>query len=682
MTSMELLELLGSVRDTYVVEAHQAAKVKPVSFRKTLLIAAVIALTLLLVGCAVVYVLRLQDLKVGEYRYTVPTYYDDEGEIIYAYDENGNIMTQETMTPVPLISLQGANMEALSEWLEFTESYDPEGLIRLEAESSGSDREIPEQYRYTYGCYSPEMVDKLDEIAAKYDLTLLSTSVDLQSYETRVLFDALGIDRVFLPDISVDMEYGSSCFYPEGTFDFSFLLSLDAGDWQLEKSIAEYRYSRKAYFDTVTRSYDPENCTQWNYSRKDGTTVLLAQDRQWAYIYADLPDAFISVFLKPYVLTAGEEVPMSRDMLEQFAEWLDLSIQPHPADLAEVERLRAQAEQQYEAEQAAAIEARYSGDYESYVNSRLKFARTDRERGNLDYALYDVNGDGIEDLVTNVGEIVSMADGKAYSYFSTSTFPLAHVVNICQGQIIEVTDVFNSGTRLYFQAGEQEATYIVGLVKRADGTWYRLPEFPSGDPRKWATEEITEDQAMEIIDSYTRVDLQWQLMKRFGQPIKATVYTDPYAAYIAKQLDRYDTAKDFAYTLMDLDGNGVEELITRHIMPQPDGTTEYILGIHTIADGELSNMGMEYGFDYVCEGGVLEESGEYDNGPHYQYYKVENGAVVEIDSVFQDPSTRYWARRKGGETGKTVREEEAREVIASHKRIQLDMKPFTEYPLK
>ena len=57
MTSMELFELLGSVRDKYVAEAHEeAAARKRIPFRKALLIAAVLSLMLLLVGCTVAYV--------------------------------------------------------------------------------------------------------------------------------------------------------------------------------------------------------------------------------------------------------------------------------------------------------------------------------------------------------------------------------------------------------------------------------------------------------------------------------------------------------------------------------------------------------------------------------------------------------------------------------------------------
>jgi len=55
MTSMELLELLGNVKDNYVADARTPIKkVRPL--RRPLLVAAIVALMLLLVGCTVAYV--------------------------------------------------------------------------------------------------------------------------------------------------------------------------------------------------------------------------------------------------------------------------------------------------------------------------------------------------------------------------------------------------------------------------------------------------------------------------------------------------------------------------------------------------------------------------------------------------------------------------------------------------
>ena len=101
MKAMDLLVGFGSVKDSFVIGAEefrqgkQKAQIKRLSGQKVWLIAAVIALMLLLVGCAVVYVLRMQDMKVGEYRFYVPT----------EYDENGNVIPVESQEPITLLSL-------------------------------------------------------------------------------------------------------------------------------------------------------------------------------------------------------------------------------------------------------------------------------------------------------------------------------------------------------------------------------------------------------------------------------------------------------------------------------------------------------------------------------------------------------------------------------------------------
>lgn len=59
------------------------------TLRRPLLIAALVALMLLLVGCAVVYVLSLQKLQIGEYQYTEPRYIDEAGNKVYATEKNG-----------------------------------------------------------------------------------------------------------------------------------------------------------------------------------------------------------------------------------------------------------------------------------------------------------------------------------------------------------------------------------------------------------------------------------------------------------------------------------------------------------------------------------------------------------------------------------------------------------------
>lgn len=87
--------------------------------------------------------------------------------------------------------------------------YDPDGAIVTA--NDNNELGIPNPYYIPYGCYSWDMVDKLDEIVQKYDLKLLSPDVGCQSYESSVLFSSLGIDGVFHGNV----EYLSGYFYPE-----------------------------------------------------------------------------------------------------------------------------------------------------------------------------------------------------------------------------------------------------------------------------------------------------------------------------------------------------------------------------------------------------------------------------------------------------------------------------------
>ena len=248
MKPIDLLMSLGNVRDSYVISAEEfrqgksQAQIKSISAKRVWLIAAIVTLMLLLVGCTVVYLLRMQDLKVGEYSFYVPT----------EYDEDGNVIPHETHEPIIQLSLQGSNMEALKEWKAFTNTYDPELKIANEADRTGSAWELPDNYHLTYGCYSQEMVDKLNETVEKYDLKLLSGYVGFNWWESRALLDSLSIDSLFYDDSGA--EYWDGDLHLEGTFDINILLTLDMGDWTWEQGMVEYRYSLKDYFDPITGS--------------------------------------------------------------------------------------------------------------------------------------------------------------------------------------------------------------------------------------------------------------------------------------------------------------------------------------------------------------------------------------------------------------------------------------------
>ena len=676
MKAMDLLVGFGSAKDSYVISAEEfrqgkkETQIKRLSTRKMWLIAAVIALMLLLVGCAVIYVLRMQNMKVGEYSFYVPT----------EYDENGNVIPVETQEPITLLSLQGTNMEALAEWLAFTNSYDQDGTILIEADGTGSEWELPDNYHLTYGCYSQEMVDKLDEIVNKYHLKLLSSYIPLNYYESSVLLNSLGLKGLVKTDPDVQVEYGDGDFHIEGTFTLNMEISLDMGDWSWEQGSASYRYSMKDYFDPLTGSMlESHEYTQWDYTRKDGKKVLLVLNEGTARIYADLPKAFISIYLDPVICVDGNEVSMTQEALQQLAELFDLSIEPQPTTMEQVEKYKAEAQAQYEAERAAARaehEAMYASGYKEFVEYRLG---TVPNPENVSYVLYDVNGDGVEELIINSLDILSMKDGQSYKYFDlTNTGVFIGRFQPCEGNVFEVyCEDLGMYQHYFYQANAESASFITGVSHDAsNGAWYlHSKDGAYTENRK----QITEEEAQKILDSYTRVEFRWLPLKRFGEPPVSMDYSDPYAQYIAEALVRYDNAKNYTYALMDLNRDSIEELITF----QPgSGQDTASLRIFTIQNGELTQYASDV--SYICAGGILEEceEGQSDQGEYYAFYRCGATGPEFIEKIVRDPYTLYWGRVQAGQEGRTVREEEAMEVIASYQHLSLDMKLFTEYPMQ
>lgn len=451
MNANEILDMIGDAKGTYLWETQKyrdgtaGAKPLPLPRRRLWLVAAVIGLMLLLVGCTVAYVLRLQDLKVAEYRPTTPT----------VYDENGDVISLPTLAPRTQITLQGANQEALAEWNIFCRDYDPDGAIVTA--NDNNELGIPNPYYIPYGCYSWEMVNKLDEIVQKYDLKLLSPDVGCQSYESSVLFSSLGIDGVFHGDV----EYLSGYFYPEGTFNIELLFQPDTDQWPYKDNSASYYYSVKEYFDPVYYEIaDFEDCTQWNYTRKDGRTVLLVMNDEWARIIADLQDALVTVSFASSKWDGGNKVQMTQSALEQISEQFDFSIQPHPADMTKVDALMEAAQAAYEAERAAADENLYTKGYEQYIQQELDRAAEHGTRDGLFYSLCDLNGDGVMELLpggkVSLWGILSMRDGKSYQYADFGNLAGLFRFTVCEDHVLELKDDDILKMRVY--------DYEVGII--------------------------------------------------------------------------------------------------------------------------------------------------------------------------------------------------------------------------
>lgn len=500
MKAMDLLTDLNNVRDRYIVSAEKfrqgTHKVKRLPKHKIWLIAAIVALMLLLVGCSVVYVLSLQGLVVKEL--TPITQKAEETE-------------PDKISLISLISLQNINQPALLEWLDFLENYDVDGSLM--ATNDNNESGIPEPYYLVYHCYTWDMVKKLDEIAQRHNLQLLSQDVDLQANAHSVLYDALSFESVVKEKVAIEVEYLDSYFYLEGTFYVSMLITLPN---QAEELLVSLRYSKKDYFDPVVGSIgDVNSYEQWHYTQGDGIDLLLAVDAQTARIYADLPDAFVSIQTKA----------MSKDNLEQLAEVFDFSIKSQNTTMEKVNELLQAAENPHNELVAKQEERLYGSRYSEYVKQLIEKHKDSRFGiEGITYTLYDINADETEELIVyyygSLIAILSTKNGESFLYFDLYNLP-ANKINICKNNVIEAFDSYTSegilyeANRFYFHAGIDGVSFITGLYKDPNGEWSQYLEYSDPDPRTHKLKAITDYEAQSIMSSYEPIELDMKYIADF-----------------------------------------------------------------------------------------------------------------------------------------------------------------------
>ena len=304
MTNLELMKALGGIREESLIGAEALQRnsaVCPARGKRPLLVAAIIIMTLLLAGCAAAYVLHLESLKIGDYRYTPAAYIDENGDVIH-----------ETETDREVLSLQGVAgspaFEAAQEWHAFEQGYDQDHSLLDEADKNPI--AVSEEYD-AYFVYTQEMVDKVDEIAAKYGLKLAGEQACTEERETDIFFDTLGISQLHRPGGTVS--YGFGYFYACGNFSIEFHAIPGEGSCAV---LGSYRYNRKDCFDTVFAYINNiEDCEEWTYKQPNGQTVLIAMDELHAYVFCDRENEFVSLSLNRVNWNeAGEQETLTKQV--------------------------------------------------------------------------------------------------------------------------------------------------------------------------------------------------------------------------------------------------------------------------------------------------------------------------------------------------------------------------------
>ena len=393
--------------------------------RRPLLIAALIALLLLLVGCAVVYVLKLENVKIG-----TGTEQRDYSLVDGVYVEDPHTVDTTTLS---MAGLKGSNAyKACADFYAFKTKYTADG------EEMGKAGTLPEGY---WDTYRDVMDAKAKELAEQYGLKPEGQRLKFRT--TRNMCDALGVERFARDsqDVSIDIDEGSC--YDTGNFYLwmNFAFPENQG-YEVTRTSGALYWNRQ---DTFSRDYvtleDRGDWVERNYTTSAGNTVLIltSPSQERGYIICDRGDALMTVWLdvNPELLSedagvvSAEYLHMTDAQLDMVADALDFAIQPNIPTQADVDaqaappqeaaqngytlKLKSVETDGYVARVVVGITAPEDVDIESLniSDGGMFFGTPDRESMGGSGAFNDVtDGDGLANTKDLVAEFtVSFQDG-------------------------------------------------------------------------------------------------------------------------------------------------------------------------------------------------------------------------------------------------------------------------------
>lgn len=327
MNGQEIFLGLSYISRKYIEEAEtetvSGGAGKAHRIRRPFLLAAVIALLLLLVGCAAVYVLKMEHVKISS-----GTDQRDYSLVDGVYVKDPHTVDTTTLS---MDGLKGSN--AYKACADF---YAYETELRVSASASGD-----------WAGYDDAINAKAQELAEQYGLKPEGQPLTFRT--TRNLCNALGVERFVRnsQDVSIDVDQG----FCRDSGNFFVLLRFafpeDQG-YEVTYTSGALYWNRQ---DTFSREYftleDRGDWVERNYTTSAGNTVLIltSPSQERGYIICDRGDALMTVWLdvNPELLSedagvvSAEYLHMTDKQLDIVADALDFAIQPNVPTQADVD---------------------------------------------------------------------------------------------------------------------------------------------------------------------------------------------------------------------------------------------------------------------------------------------------------------------------------------------------------
>ena len=327
MNGQEIFLGLSYISRKYIEEAEtetvSGGAGKAHRIRRPFLLAAVIALALLLVGCAAVYVLKMEHVKISS-----GTDQRDYSLVDGVYVKDPHTVDTTTLS---MAGLKGSN--AYKACADF---YAYETELRANKSESGD-----------WTGYSDALNAKAQELADQYGLKPEGQALTFRTL--RSMCDALGVERFVRDsqDVSIDIDQG----FCRDNGNFFVLLRFafpeDQGYEVTYTSGALYWNRQDTFSSDYITLEDRGDWVERNYTTSAGNTVLIltSPSQERGYIICDRGDALMTVWLdaNPELLSedagvvSAEYLHMTDAQLDMVADALDFAIQPNVPTQADVD---------------------------------------------------------------------------------------------------------------------------------------------------------------------------------------------------------------------------------------------------------------------------------------------------------------------------------------------------------
>ena len=344
MKEKRVFHAIGSVNDKFIEEMYAPGEAKKKTInhhpgKRMWLIAAIITVMVFMMGCAIVYALKMENLWIA----------DSNGDKLIIGDDGITIIGTESVEQqvLTLAGLKGTPAyKAAMEWYEFKQEYDPDHSIYAELVNNDKIPEFPDAYD-GYNLYSQEMKDVLDGILKKNGLNLQGARLDFRTIKN--MCEALGIDRIQTTENNVIVNVDTGGCYESGNFHLLLKFDLpDAAENEIDNTTGTLMWNRKDCFseDMITIE-ETGDWKEWNYTTASGyqTVIIRSESDTRGWVICDRGEAILALQIEAIKelwnnvdgKTWADKLYLTDAQMEQIAEAINFGINPRIATQEDVD---------------------------------------------------------------------------------------------------------------------------------------------------------------------------------------------------------------------------------------------------------------------------------------------------------------------------------------------------------